>query len=136
MGYKFEIETTMISSLADYASGLDLVTVMFQDTPLRFQNRNRMSVYELNGDITALLNSRGQGGYFTLEADESEFVDPNKVYVVRLQPPRKFSVFIRQLSWEVEENENWMRVSAELGDAMGLPKWCQLSNSNTVQAML
>jgi hypothetical protein len=76
-GYHFGIETTMSPSLADYTSGLDLVTVMWQDTPLKFQARVNMAVYELNGEITELLNSRGQRGHFKVEADESEVVDPN-----------------------------------------------------------
>jgi hypothetical protein len=35
-------------------------------------------------------------------------------------------VFIRQARWEVEENQNWMEVAANLGQTMGLPRWCQL----------
>jgi hypothetical protein len=50
----------MVPSLADYNSGLDLVTVMFYDTPLHFQSRKNMTVYDLNGEVTALLNGRGK----------------------------------------------------------------------------
>jgi hypothetical protein len=83
-----------------------------------------MTVYELNGEVTALLNSRGQGDHFVFEAGESELVDLNRVYNIRPQPTRSFSVFIRQLRWEVEENENWMHVSETLGKTLGLPQLC------------
>jgi hypothetical protein len=96
----------------------------------QFPSQRDTTAYELNGEVTALLNGRGQGGHFTVEAAESEIVDPNNVYIIRLQPPRKFRVFIRQLSWEVEENENWMQVSSNLGDILGLPKWCKLHTAS------
>jgi hypothetical protein len=71
-GFLFEIESTVIPYMADYTNGLDLVTVMFQDTPLHFQSCAGMTVQDLNGEATALLNSRWKGGNFEVDAGESE----------------------------------------------------------------
>jgi hypothetical protein len=61
-----------------------------------------------------------------VKAGESELVDPARVHNIRPQAARRFGVCILQLRLEVEKNENWMEVAANIGRTMGPPEWCQL----------
>jgi hypothetical protein len=80
-------------------------------------------VEDLNRAVTDLLNGRGQGGNFRVNAEGNELLDFIRTYEVQTHQECRLKVFIKQTEFEVEENENRYSVSEKIAAAFGMPSW-------------
>jgi hypothetical protein len=135
-GFVFKVETSMIPSLQEYREELTLIKVLFEDTSFFLQIHKNATVRQLSRDVTFFLNSHGQGGDFRIEGEDMDTVDPETEYHVPTQAVRRFNVSLRQIKFEVEEDESWIHVSERFTKELNLRRWslfriCPVDNAVT-----
>jgi hypothetical protein len=112
-------------SLKEDRDNLVMIGIRFIDAAIYIQLNRGERVATLNKEVTIRMNESGQGGEWEVEGGPAEVIDPERVYQVREQPPKRMTIYLKQENFEVEENESREHVSDRFAASKGLQRLAQ-----------
>jgi hypothetical protein len=95
----------------------------FEDAGFYLQVRPGAVVTDLNQAATELLNSRGQGGVFAVDAGTSDPVDFDRCYNIQAYLQHNVQVYIKQTKMIVQKTESWFILWEWITKLFDTPHW-------------
>jgi hypothetical protein len=126
-GYVFKAEALMLPDIEEHVGnaprGRRLVQLRWEGRPIVLQMEIRDTVAHLNVALTQMMNQRGQGRDFQVDAGEFAMIDFEQEYGVRSTGPSEIEIFVGQRRLRVWENGSWVQVSEKTANLFGMPSW-------------